>query len=72
MVHLKCNNLNVVKPEIIKNTGSSRFWISLFCSSELFPFAAMNDCKLYQTLSQSSNCYSGSSDSNPTNTCSTS
>ena len=71
MVHLKCNNLNVVDAEIIKNTGSDRFWICMFCSDNLFPFATLNDHKLYQTLSQSNNHYSGSSNSYSTNTCST-
>ena len=71
MVHLKCNNVNVVDAEIIKNTGSDRFWICMFCSNNLFPFATLNDHKLYQTLSQSNNHYSGSSNSYSTNTCST-
>ena len=63
MVHLKCNNLNVADAEIIKNTGSDRFWICMFCSNNLFPFATLNDHKLYQTLSQSNNHYSDSSNS---------
>ena len=71
MVQLKCNNLNVVQTEIIKTTGSDRFWICMFCSNNLFPFATLNDHKLYQTLSQSNNHYSGSSNSYSTNTCST-
>ena len=60
MVHLKCNYLNVVDAEIIKNTGSDRFWICMFCSNNLFPFATLND---HQTLSESNNHYSGSSNS---------
>ena len=36
-----------------------------------FPFATINDHKLYQTLSQTNNHYSGSSGSYSTNTCST-
>ena len=71
MVHLKCNNLNVVDAEIIKNTGSDIFWICMFCSSNLFPFAIINYHKLYQTLSQSNNHNSSSSGSYSTNTCST-
>ena len=63
MFHLKCNNLNVVDAEIIKNTGSDRFWICMFCSNNLFPFATLNDHNLYQTLSQSNNHYSDSSNS---------
>ena len=60
MVHLKCNNLNVVDADIIKNTGSDRFWICMLCSNNLFPLATINDHKPYQTLSQSNNHYSGS------------
>ena len=71
IVHLKCNNLNVVDAEIITNTGSDRFWICMFCSNNLFPFATINDHKLYQTLSQSNNHYSGSFGSYSTNRCST-
>ena len=71
MVQLKSNNLNVVDAEIIKNTGSDRFWICMFCSNNLFPFATLNDHKLYQTLSQSNNHYRGSSNNYSTNTCST-
>ena len=43
----------------------------MFCSNNLFPFATLNDHKLYQTLNQSNNHYSGSSSSYSTNTCST-
>ena len=50
MVHLNCNNLNVVDAEIIKNTGSDRFWICMLSSNNLFPFATLHDHKLYQTL----------------------
>ena len=71
MVHLKCNNLNVVDAEIIKNNGSDRSWICMFCSNNLFPFATINDHMLYQTLSQRTNHYSSSSGSYSTNTCST-
>ena len=70
MVHLKCNNSNVFDADIIKNTGSDRFWIYMFCSNNSFPFATKNDHKLYQTLSQSNNHYSGSSNSYSTKTCS--
>ena len=71
IVHLKCNNLNVVDEEITKNTGSDRFSICMFCSNNLFPFAILNDHKLYQTLAQRNNHYSGSSNSYSTHTCST-
>ena len=68
MVHLKRNSLNVVEAEIIKNTGSDIFWVCMFCSNNLFPFATINDHKLYHTLSQSNNHYSGSFNSYSTNT----
>ena len=71
MVHLKCSNLDVVDAEIIKNTGSDIFLICMFCSNNLCPFDTLSDHKLYQTLSQSNNHYSGSSNSYSTNTCST-
>ena len=71
MIHLKCNNLNVVGAAIIKNTGSDRFWICMFCSNKLLPFATKSDHKLYQTLRKSNNHYSGSSGSFSSNTCST-
>ena len=70
MVNSKCNNLNVVDTEIIRNTGSYRFWIYMFCSHNLFPFAAIIDHKLYQTLRESNNHYSNSSGSYSTK-CST-
>ena len=43
----------------------------MFCCNNLFPFHTLNDHKLNQTLSQSNNHYSGSSNSYSTNTCST-
>ena len=43
----------------------------MFCSNDLFPFTTLNDHKLYQTLSQSNNHYTGSSNSYSTNTSST-
>ena len=71
MVHLKYNNLNLVDAENIKNNDSDRFWICMFCSNNLFPFATLNDHKLFQTLSQNNNHYSGSSNSHSINTSST-
>ena len=68
---LKYNNLNVVDAEIIKTTGSDRFWICMFSFNNLFPFATINNHKLYKTLSQSNNHFSESSDSYSINTCST-
>ena len=68
MVYLKYYNLNIVDAEIAKSTGSDRFWICMFCSNNLFPFAPINDHKLYHTLSQNNNPYSGSSGSYSTNT----
>ena len=61
--------MNVADAEIIKNTGSDRFWTCMFCSNNLF--AILNDHKLYQMLSQSNNHYSGNSNSYCTNTCAT-
>ena len=49
MVHLKCNNLNVVDAKTIKNTGSDRFWTCMFYFNNSFHFATVNDHKLYQT-----------------------
>ena len=71
VVHLKCNNLNFVEAEIIKNTGSDRFWVCMYSSNNLFPFATINNHKLHQTLRQSNNHCSDSSDSDSTKTCST-
>ena len=45
MVHLKCNDLNIIDAEIIKNTGSDKFWICMFCSYNLFLFTTINDHK---------------------------
>ena len=69
MVHLKCNNLNFVDAEIMENTSTDRFWVCMYCSNNLFPFATINIHKLHQTLSQSNNHYNDSSDSNFTKTC---
>ena len=63
--------LTFVDAEIMKNIGSDRFWICMFCSKNLFSFANLNDHKLYQTLRQSKNQYSVSSNSYSINTCST-
>ena len=71
MGYLIRNNFNFVDAEIIKNTSSDRFWICMFYSNNLFPFATINDHDLYQTLSQSNNHYIGSSGSYSTNICST-
>ena len=68
MVHLKCNHLNVVNAEIKLNTGSDRFWICVYCSKNVFPFAATNDHRLYKTLSQSNNHYRDNPDSYSTKT----
>ena len=57
--------------KIVKSNCSDKFWICIFCSNNLFPFATINDDKLYQTLSQSNNHYSDSSGSYSTKTCPT-
>ena len=54
--------MNVVDAEIIKNTGSDRFWICMYCSNNLCPIADMTDYKLYQNLSQSNSHYTDSCD----------
>ena len=61
MVYLKCNNLKVFEAEIMKNTGSDRFWICMFRCSNVLSFDTLNNHKVYQTLSQSNNHNSGSS-----------
>ena len=70
MIHLNAI-INVVDAEVIKNTGSDKIWIYMLFSNNLFLFSTINDHKLYQTLSQSNNHYSDSSDSYSTNICST-
>lgn len=47
MIHLNAI-INVVDAEVIKNTGSDRFWVCILCSNNLFPFTTINDHKLYQ------------------------
>ena len=43
MIHLKCNNLIIVDEEAIKNTGSDRFWLCMYCPNNLSPFATINN-----------------------------
>ena len=45
--HLKCNDLNFVNAEIVKNTSSDGFSIYMFCSNNSFHFATINDRKLH-------------------------
>ena len=71
MVHLKLNNVYVVEGKIIKNTGLDGFWVCMYCSNNLFPYATINHNKLYQTLSQSNNHYSDNAGRYSTKTCST-
>ena len=52
-IYLKCNNLDVIDAEIIKITGSDRFWICIFCSNNLFTFGTINNHRICQTLNQS-------------------
>ena len=35
LIHLKCNNLNFVDGQLIKNSNSS--WLCLHCSNNIFP-----------------------------------
>ena len=46
---LGCNNLNFVEAEAMKNIGSDRFWVCMYCSNNLFPFATTNNNNLHQT-----------------------
>ena len=55
MVHLKCNNLNAVDAEVMRNSGSNRFWICMCCFNILLLFAPVYDHKLYQTLNNNIN-----------------
>ena len=50
MVHFKYNNLNVADAAQIDFVQID---FDRFCSKNLFPFATINDHKLYQTLSKS-------------------
>ena len=49
--YLKCYNLNVVDTEFMKNSSLDKFWICIHCFNYIFPFATINDYKLYQTNS---------------------
>ena len=37
------------------NSGSDRFWIHMYCFNILFPYATINDYKVYHRLNQSNN-----------------
>ena len=37
------------------NSGSDRFWIHMYCFNNLFPYATINDYKVYHRLDQSNN-----------------
>ena len=58
MFHLKCNNFNAVDAEIKKKNVLDRFWVCMYCPNN---FATINDHNLCQTLFQSNNDYSASS-----------
>ena len=45
IVHLKCIDLNVVDAEVINITGSDIFWVCMYWSNNLFPFASINNHK---------------------------
>ena len=42
--HFKCNNLNFVNGQVVKNANKS--WFCLRCSKSIFPFTNINNCKL--------------------------
>ena len=66
MVHSKCNNVNFVVAKIIKNW--IRYILNLHVLFQQWPVAIKNDQKLYQTLRQSINNWSESSDNYSTKT----
>ena len=48
-IHLKCNNLNFVDGQLIKNSNSS--WFCLHCSNNIFPFTNITNKKLQSVFS---------------------
>ena len=48
-IHLKCNNLNFVDGQLIKNSNSS--WFCLNCSNNIFPFTNITNKKLQLVFS---------------------
>ena len=48
-MHLKCNNLNFVDGQLMKNSNSS--WFCLHCSNNIFPFTNITNKKLQSVFS---------------------
>ena len=48
-IHLKCNNLNFVDGQLIKNSDSS--WFCLYYSNKIFPFTNITNKKLQSVFS---------------------
>ena len=48
-IHFKCNNLNFVDGQLIKNSNSS--WLSLHCSNNIFSFTDITNKKLQSVFS---------------------
>ena len=48
-IHLKCNNLNFLDGQLIKNSNSS--WFCLHCSNNIFPFTNIANEKLQSVFS---------------------
>ena len=65
--HFKCNNLNFVDGQVIKNANKS--WFCLQCSKNIFPFTNINNYKLSLTVNFSDKQCSYDNDLNSTNTC---
>ena len=52
-IHFKCNNLNFVDGQVIKNANKS--WFCLQCSKKRFPFTNINNYKLSLNVNSSNN-----------------
>ena len=61
-VHPKCNDLNYVDSQMIKNLN--KLWYCLNCCQEVFPFTSINNYKLHTLLSSKRFC-----DFESTDTC---
>ena len=48
-IHLKCNNLNFVDGQLIKNSNSG--WFCLHCSNNIFPFTNITNKKVQSFFS---------------------
>ena len=48
-MHLKCNHLNFVDGQLIKNSSNS--WFCLHCSNNIFPFTNITNKKLQSVFS---------------------